>query len=400
MRIGVITSWPPEINGISDYSKQLYEALASITPRIKIRIKIYARIPGDLREVNTSYSQSGSLEVEYSWSNKDPLYLFKLLKKIMKDNVEIVHVQYEYWLYGRGLKALLLPALLALLRLMKKKVVVTLHGLLVLTQLDRNFKKFHKFNAPIYLFKIFSIIYIRILSALSNIIVVHLHLMKELLKHQYGVNVEKIRVIPHGILYIGTDSNINQEERVTFTVFGSIRPDKGIEKILEAFSKLVEAHGNVELVIAGQYDPSISPEASGYLNVIWNAVRRFNLEKHVVLKHNLPFEEVCSIYQKSYAVILNYLDKSIVAASGPLALAFAFAKPAIVSKIPRFFEYRYFTLLVDPEDVDEIAKSMKTLIEDRNLYSSLTRKLEALRSIYSWRNIAREHLYMYVELAR
>ena len=399
MKVGVITSWPPEISGLSDYSKQLYETLASLAPKIKI----YAHTPSKLQKANTSYKQGNSLEVKYAWTNKDPLYPFKLLKAIIRDNVEIVHVQHEYWLYGRGLKALLLPVLLALLRLMRKTVVITLHGLLVLTQLDKDFKKFHKFNVPLYLLKIFSIVYVRILSILSNIVIVHLNVMKEILKYQYGVNAEKVHVIPHGILGMRTDSilnDINREEKVVFTTFGSIRPDKGIENILKAFSKLAKIYDNVKLIIAGQYNPSMSPEASGYLNVIQNAIRRLNLEKHVMLKLNLPYEEVCNIYRKSYAVILNYLDKSVIAASGPLALAFAFAKPVIASKIPRFLEYRNFMLLVDPENIDKLAKYMGELIENKNLYSSLTRKLEALRNTYSWQNIAKEHLDMYVKLVR
>ena len=401
MKVGVITNWPPEISGLSDYSKQLYETLASLTPTIKI--KIYAHIPSKLQEVATSCKQRNNLEVEYAWTNKDPLYPLKLLKAIVRDHVKIVHIQHEYWLYGRGVKAVLLPVFLILLRLIGKTVIITLHGLLVLTQLDKDFKKFHEFNIPPCLLKTFPIIYVRVLSMLSNMIIVHLNVMKEILKQQYGINAEKIHVIPHGILSMGTNSSlndINREEKAVFTTFGSIRPDKGIENILKAFSKLTKIYDNVELIIAGQYDPSMSPEASGYLNVIQNAIRKLNLEKHVMLKLNLPYEEVYSIYQKSYAIILNYLDKSVIAASGPLALAFAFTKPVIASKIPRFLEYRNFMLLVDPENIDELAKCMRELIEIKNLYSSLTRKLEALRSTYSWQNVAKEHLNMYAKLTQ
>jgi len=401
MKVGVITSWPPEISGLSDYSKQLYETLASLTPTIKI--KIYAHIPSKLQEVATSCKQRNNLEVEYAWTNKDPLYPLKLLKAIVRDHVKIVHIQHEYWLYGRGVKAVLRPVFLILLRLIGKTVIITLHGLLVLTQLDKDFKKFHEFSIPPCLLKTFPIIYVRVLSMLSNMIIVHLNIMKEILKQQYGINAEKIHVIPHGILSMGTNSSlndINREEKAVFTTFGSIRPDKGIENILKAFSKLTKIYGNVKLVIAGQYDPSISPESLGYLNVIQKVIRRSNLGKHVTLKLNLPYEEVCNIYRKSYAVILNYLDKSVIAASGPLALAFAFAKPVIASKIPRFLEYQSYVLLVDPDNRNELAKHMQALIEDRELYNSLTRKLEEMRSIYSWQNVTKEYLYVYVRLTR
>ena len=399
MKLGVITSWPPEISGLSYYSKQLYETLASLTSRVKIIV--YAHIPNKSMKENIPYIRKGNLEVKYIWTNKTPLYPFKLLKAIVKDNIQLVHVQHEYWLYGRGLKALLLPILLVFLRFTGKTTIITLHGLLVLTQLSKDFKKFHRFNISLHVLRMFSIIYVRALSLLSNTIVVHLNIMRKILEQQYGVKAEKIRVIPHGILDMESafNSDCSNSKEIVFTTFGSLRPDKGIKSILRALNKLANIYSNVKLIIAGQYDPLMSPEAAGYLDMICNTIKKYGLEKHVVLKLNLPYREVYYIYRKSYAIILNYLDSSVVAASGPLALAIAFNKPVIASKIPRFLEYRNYIMLVNPGNINELVKSMRGLIENKNLYSSLIRKPEALRNTYSWQKVAEEHLNMYVKLA-
>ena len=388
MNLGVVTAWPPQLSGLSEYSRYLYETMSKLSS--KLNIIIYAPKP----ETTTPHNIKGygGIKVKYVWERNSLIYPLKLAKAACLDGVRVIHVQHEYWLYGRGLKSLSLLLLLIILRVMLRKVVLTIHGLMPIPP-DRHYLlKYHKLSMPYSLLKLSILLYIRLLSLLANTVIVHLNIMKKVLVEQYGIKHERIHVITHGIPNPENDGSAHRNHM--FLVFGSIRPDKGLEQVIKAFADLNKRYKDVELVIAGSYNPKTSPESAGYLSRVIEILNELKVS-NVRFRFNIPSEELVELFKEAYAVVLNYLDTNVIAASGPLALAVAYGKPVIVTNIPRFIEYRDIVIAVEPESLGGIKKAMETLMEDRELYESLRNRLHALRMRDSWFNVAKNHLKIY-----
>lgn len=398
--VGVITSWPPYTCGLSEYSKYLYETLAKIFP--KVRIVIYACKVDE--QTSAKYklhiAKLDNIVVKYSWNNRSFTYPFKLFRNLVRDRVRLVHIQHEYWVYGRGLKALLLPLLMVMLKLSRRKIILTLHGILYLSKLNKSFKRHHKTRLPIFLVKLFALVYMRLLDTLSNIIIVHLDMMRRVLAEEYRVKKDKIHVIKHGV-----DDSIIPKFKPTLAyvkilTFGTLRPDKGIEHILTAFKELVRKHPDLRLIIAGSYNPYISPESKGYLKHICSHIKEDKINKNVYVYVNVPQEQISKLYEDADIIILNYQDESVLAASGPLALAIAYEKPIIVTDIPRFMEYKPYTVTIRLRDVDSLKRALERLINDKKTYEKLVHKLRGIKAKLSWRNMAYQHIQLYQRLLK
>lgn len=397
--IAIITSWPPSLNGIADYSNKLYLAISDLSPQLQLVILAEKLKSSNHEEDSTKHK---NIHVRRVWSSDTLLMdLFNVIKEILKSNARIVHVQYEYWLYGRGTRALVLPLLILYLKLIRRKIVVTLHGIISITSFESgSVLRYHKINMPLRLAKYASLLYIKLLSFLSDQIIVHLHIMRKVLEEQYRINGKKICVIPHGIDNVNV-VNSNPKVRI-FLVFGHIRPDKGIENIIRAFAKVAQKANmnNIRLIIAGQYDENLSPESKGYIYKLIKYIKYLGLDKKILIHLNVSQEKINELYTDAYAIVLNYLDKDVLAASGPLSLAIAYTKPIIAAKIPRFLEFKDYVIFVESGDTEELADIMKSLIEDYDNYSSLRGKLLIARSKWSWRKVSICHLNLFFRLLR
>jgi len=396
LNLCVVTTWPPVMCGLSEYSKWLYESMALVKPSAKI--VILAVKPSN--DNGKAYVESlPNLHVEYSWSPDSVLYPLHLVKEAVKSGARIVHFQHEYWLYGRGPRQALFLLTLALLKICGRRIVVTLHGLLLPSALATSYKTYHTTMIPPLLTKILAKAFINTLSLLTDVIIVHLKIMKLTLVREYRVNGDKVTVIPHGVLKFPQKA-VTWDKPRNLLIFGSIRPDKGIEHVIKAFEELASEHPDVQLVIAGSYNPLISPESRGYLSKLLRIILRSPHRARIRLRLNVPSQEIPNLYRCAHIVILNYLDDSILAASGPLSLALATLKPVIATKIPRFLDYDSYITLVKPGDLEELAESMKILVEDGDLRQKLVEKLYTLRRKHSWDRVALEHVKLYAKLAR
>ena len=111
------------------------------------------------------------------------------------------------------------------------------------------------------------------LGQLAYTVFVHNESLLEIINSSYYINKEKVTLIEHGN-YIDTYSNnltrkeareyleLEESDKV-FLFLGQIRPYKGINELLTAFSRLLSLHEGVKLVVAGQ---PVHPIKSGEIS--------------------------------------------------------------------------------------------------------------------------------------
>jgi glycosyltransferase involved in cell wall biosynthesis len=224
-------------------------------------------------------------------------------------------------------------------------------------------------------------------------VVAHSEHSAKRLRDEVGLPAERVRVIPHGAFDYLTDlpedkplpEELQGAEGPVVLSFGLLRPYKGLENLLEAFTEVKGA----ELWIVGNPRMSIEPlhEAAALTGAKVRFVTRF-----------VEDAEIPAIFRAADVVALPYLDAEH---SGVLYTALAFGKPLVVSAVGGFPEVADAgaARLVPPGDTGALAGALRELIDDPSAREELAAAARAAAAgPYSWDEAARLTLALYEEL--
>ena len=348
----------------------------------------------DQDEKNLLISDCG--EIKPVWS-KSPAYIYQIVKQVLKDKPDVIHLQHELNMYGGMLTATLFPILLLILRLLRFKIVVTVHAAVYKREIDKNFVKlFHKEKIhPFFLKLFFSYIY-RTISLFSNSIIVHTKLTKKILTEDYGVNSQKVNVIPAVIpqkLKITENTKKLSNEKYFF-YFGYMVRRKGLGFALDGFKKFMKKNPNssFKFILAGGV---IKGQEKAFQEIKY-IVSKNKLEKKVLFQGFIEEEEQNKLYAQAYAVVIPAIIS--MGSSGPLYHAESYGKCVIASKVGHFLEDvddrqtgiltennkwdEAFQMVVDnPGLVEDIEERTKAKTRSRSPLVTAKKYLELYQSI-------------------
>lgn len=268
------------------------------------------------------------------WS-KSHMFIFEIVKELLKDKPDIIHIQQEFNMYGGVISVILFPLLLVALKILNFKIIVTLHAAVYKSKIDADFietfNKNPRLVKPFILGLMFYWTFIPV-SFLSNAIIVHTNLLKDIITKDYFVNGKKVCVIPAAIPEKLID---NTKKENYFFYFGYMVRRKGLGFALEGFRKFIEKskEKNWKLVLAG----GVIKGQEESLEEIKKIVRENNLESNVEFKGFIEEEQVQDeLYRKAYTVIIP--AKVTLGSSGPLYHANSHGKCVIATKEGHFIE--------------------------------------------------------------
>jgi glycosyltransferase involved in cell wall biosynthesis len=218
------------------------------------------------------------------------------------------------------------------------------------------------------------------------------------LRDEVGLDAAKIRAIPHGAFDYLTElpeekplpSELEGAEGVVILSFGLLRPYKGLESLLEAFSRISrESGGTPELWIVGNPRMGVAP----LRELADGATGRVRFVTRFVDDAEIP-----AIFRRADLVVLPYLDAE---QSGVLYTGLAFGKALVLSAVGGFPEVAATgaARLVPPGDTAALASTLQELARDEaaraDLAAAATR---AALGPYSWDEAARRTIDLYGEL--
>lgn len=309
------------------------------------------------------------------------LNLILLLVQFIFVKPDIIHIQ---WIP----LVVKLPIELWFLRIMQKrgvKLVYTVHNLLPHDTGDRHRQTFHK------------------VYRMMDMLVCHTNQTRSDLVTQFCIPEHKTVVIPFGpniqdtqhlptadarqMLGIDTD-------KVMALYFGSIRPYKGLEFLLEAWKHVVDqAPRTALLFIAGNGQKE-------YLNNIEQLIDHMGVT--VAVRTDLRFipeEELLTLIHASDILVYPYKD---VTQSAALLSGMLFGKAIVATNVGGFretLEHDQTALLVDYGDCTQLADNLSRLIKNQADRQRLGQAVKAhLEMNYSWENIAEQTLCVYNRL--
>lgn len=266
------------------------------------------------------------------------------------------------------------------------------HMYLVLEVLNFRFRRrpiiieFHEVVDPlessIFLIRIYSKVMGRLIRRLATHYVVHSHSDKELISKNYGIEKEKIEVIPHGIYdhYKKMERNVAKstvviKEEFIILFFGLLRPYKGVKYLIKAFESLPEdVIEKSRLFIVGEtWEDKESKELAKESNFS---------DKIKVIDRYVSDDEISLYFSASDVLVIPYTRAS---QSGVAHIGMAFGMPIIASEVGGLKEslgkYKG-TVFVQPGSADDIVKALMSVFDER-------REFEAPEEL-RWEKIARK----------
>ena len=395
----LISSYPPDRCGIALYTSKLAAELVR---------RVNTVVIADKNKLSGTSIENG-IKIVRCWRRNNPLYVLQIMRGVLQEKPDIIHVQHEFLLYGVRKYAVLFPALLWLLRLVGRPIIVTMHSVVLKKELTGRFFASHGVGYKLaFLKRTLTILVTKLIGWLSHRIIVHSDSMKAVLISDYGFDETNIHIIHHGV--DAPRYRVEKEKAKTALALmnkklvlflGFIIPGKGVEHLIKTFPSALKENPNAILVVAGEYHPRLFRENLSYVGTIEKLINERGLEKKVIFENRfVPTKKFHMYISAADVMVLPYVDGSIVGASGALATCALFGKPIIATNIPRFASEitdGVNGVLVEPDDEDQLARAIATLMTDEGLQKRLARNLHARALGRTWGRIALGTLQVYTD---
>lgn len=378
--VSILGTLPP-IRALSSYCFELTRSLTKICGVEFISFKkIYPAFlyPGGKPDDDHSYPEINDPNVKIrrrlAWYNP-----FSWLVEGLTATGDLLHAQ--WWSMP------LFPVYMAVcvcFKIRKKPVIFTVHNVL------SHEKSLIYFKLSQFLFKT------------GDYFIVHSDLNKQQLMQFYGIPVAQISIIHHGSLdfhikpqadrtVLRKEFGFSPENKVVL-IFGAIRPYKGIDTAIRAFSETVSKIPDARLLIAG----SVWGDWSPYDRLI----RELRLEPFVITHLDyIPSGDVHKFFEVADLCVFPYLHFD--SQSGAGAAALSFHKPMIVSDVgglPELVRDRRF--IVAPDNPSALADAMSLCLQDPEILSGMATDAEMISAQFAWPEIAKKTEMIYQQVLK
>ena len=233
---------------------------------------------------------------------------------------------------------------------------------------------------------------LRIQYRLADHIFVHTEKMKAELLNDFDVSERAVTVIPFGINNAVPDTSLTaadakrqlgiRDGEKTILFYGSIRPYKGLEYLIQAFEQILAADPSYRLVIAGEP----MKESENYPDEIRRLVNQESIRDRVVSRLEFIPDSETELYFKAADIVA--LPYAHVYQSGVLFLAYRFGLPVIATDVGSFREdivEGRTGFLCRPCDTADLARALETYFSSE-LYGNLSERRQEIRKHANDRN--------------
>lgn len=385
MRIAHVTLYPPKggkhisTSGVASYSKNLITNLVETGEQQTVICEV---LGGKVE----SYREDG-IDVKRVFE-KNARFIPKVHTALKQTNPDVIHIQQELALFGGILTAYLLQWIVFRWR---SKTVITLHGVVDPRKIDAAFVKENNAALPVWLVRLaFRIIYTPLMKWGKRIIV-HEDYFKTIMVESYGINPEKITVIPHGVEPLETVPStkarveLGLPEKAKVALFmGYATGYKGIDLLIEGFSEYAKSHKDAYLVIGAGKHPKLHDDAS-YLK----EYERLQAKAATLLPKDqydwrgfIAENEITAYYSASDVSLYPYT--TAMSSSGPMSFAIGYEKPFLVSTAFEHIFKAYPHLLFE-RSAESLAYKLQYFFDHQAEYDTISSTLKKERT---WSRVA------------
>lgn len=368
-KIKVVIIGPSEnfLSGVSYFTLRLSNALSELVDvkTILFRKMLPKRLfPGWRRVGDELTTQKFDERVEVheilDWYN--PITWLRAFRTTKKADV----ILFQWWTSSVAHMYLALE----ILNLKRRPIIIEFHEVV------------DPLESSIFLIRIYSKVMGKLIRRLATHYVVHSNADKELISKNYGIEKDKIEVIPHGIYdhYKKIERNVARsrvgiKEDFVILFFGLLRPYKGVKYLIKAYENLpADFIEKSRLLIVGEtWEDKESKELAKESN--------FSNKINVVDRY-VSDDEISLYFSASDVLVIPYTRAS---QSGVAHIGMAFGMPIIASEVGGLEESlgKYEgTVFVQPEIAKDIAKALMSVLDEK-------REFEVPEEL-TWKEIAKK----------
>lgn len=371
-----ISSYIPRKCGIATFCKDLTTAMNDLNPSGLAKIVVV-----DPGEEPLKYPEEVIGEI-----TKFTLDSYEAAAELVNtSDAEIICLQHEYGLFGTSDPTHYVGEyILRFLRQVEKPIITTLHTIL------ENPLPAHREV-------------MREIAQLSDIMITMMPNAKERLEDKYGINPERVVIIPHGVADRPRARKLKKkafgwEDKKVLLMTGLMSPGKGIEYVIDAIPILLKEVPNILFTVVGQTHPDVlRRHGEEYRECLMERAKNLGVEEHIqFVNEYLPLDDLLNYYEACDIYLTPHLDAQQVA-SGTLAYALGMGKACIST--PYIYAQEMLKdgrgLLVDFKSGESIAKAALKILTEPGYQNELERKAYAFGRTMSWPRVAERYLNLF-----
>jgi glycosyltransferase involved in cell wall biosynthesis len=373
-----ITSYPPRECGIATYSHDLIKSLDNKFGN-SFSLKVCALESGTM---NYEYPD----EVKYILDTTDSGKYVELSNLINADiNIRFVVIQHEFGFFRNDSESAFSQFLYELV----KPVIVVFHT--VLPRPDEALKT-----------------KVRYIAEVCKSIVVMTQNSQQILMDDYGVEQEKIVIIPHGTHLVPhlekefLKIKYNLTGRTILSTFGLLSSGKNIETTLNALPEIVKVNPDTLFLVIGKTHPSVvKSEGEKYREMLQAKVEELKLQQHVkFINRYLPLPEILEYLQLTDIYLFTSKDPN-QAVSGTFSYAISCGCPVISTPIPHAREVldNDAGIIIDFESPGQLSEAVIRLLSDEELRKNISSNGLHRIAPTAWENSAIAHAKLFAKAA-
>jgi len=369
MKIGIDARLWNE-TGVGRYIRNLVENLLEIDSTneyvLFVGTNVYQKIKSQKSKVKSTTKNLKIIETNIKWHTLGEQRLFP--KVLEKENLDLVHFPYfSVPIFYKG------------------PYIITIHDLIIHHYPTG---KASTLPSPVYYMKLFGYKYVikEAAKKAQKVITVSETTKDEIVKH-LGVSPEKIFVT-----YEGVEDRV-QKNTIPYTLsakpyflyVGNAYPHKNLERLIEAFKKIVAEFPEIKLFLVGKEDY--------FYRRLKEKVTKMSIEKNVIFAGFVPEEELENYYENAKAIILP----SLMEGFGLTGLeAMKSNCLVIASDIPSLREiYKDAAVYFDPLVIESLHATIREVLLAEKRFNEYIIRGEKRVSEFSWKKMAQQTLKIY-----
>lgn len=151
-------------------------------------------------------------------------------------------------------------------------------------------------------------------------LIVHHPWLAERLERDYGIDRDRIEVVPHQVFPVSDPSPRPQPQRPMVLLFGALRPNKGIRTAIDAMRD--ERLAGVDLHIAGRGDADYQDRVASWAGEVDNVTTELGF---------VSTERKDELFRDASVVVMPY--ETFASQSGVLHDAYGHGRPVVVTDV-------------------------------------------------------------------
>ena len=362
-RIAFVGSFPPRKCGIATFTSDLVKGVSAAGVN-KFEPLVVAMS-------NDKFTYAKPVEFEIRSNSKNDYIC--AADYINFSNVQVISVQHEFGIFGGEAGSYLN----LFLHKVNAPIITTLHTVI-------------EEPSPDYYSSMMDLC-----QASRKLIIMNVHGITTL-TDVYGVDKDKIELIPHGIPDLPfVDSsyykhNFGFENRKTILTFGLIGRSKGIEVMLKAMPEIIKADPSVLYIVLGATHPEVLKfEGESYRFELQRMVKDLGIQSNVVFYNRFVTDQELNDFLCAADIYVTpYLSKEQLT-SGTLAFAVGAGKTVVSS--PYWAAQELLAKgrgkLVPFGNSKALAEAITQIINDPSLFHSMRRQAYNYGRSITWQKV-------------